>query len=610
MNDAARNDTRSSATANNHRNITEPNTLPVESQSRAVGSESDMAMKSVIEEAAAIPGIAAQPLAALRAKLAEHAFNLVVAGEFKRGKSTIINALLGSDLLPTGVVPLTSVVTLLRYGDTPGATVVFDHGETRAVPLDTLPAYVTEGGNPKNAKGVREVAVTFPAEWLNGGIRLVDTPGIGSVHQHNTEVTYQYLPQADAVIFVACVDQPVSRTELDFLSRIRRYAGKVFCLLNKTDYLSEAELAESAAFATHALRDALGAPVPVFPVSARLALRGRTENDPQLLARSRFPEFEAALRRFLLEEGGEVWLNSVRQHLLWLLAEGRLSVELELRALTTPLASLEANVQAFAAKKRETLQAKSDFDALLEADGRRLVKERVEPDLESFKRELVPRLDATLDARYCELRGQGSAALQAGLEQQLILEVRRAFDTWREEEDAAVGEVFESLCNRFWNRIQDTVDELLRYSAELFAIPFAAIGAESLWRGRSGFYYKFWEEPPALRMLTDSFVAMLPGVLGHPLILRHARRRAAELAEMQSGRLRHDFEERIKKSVHDFRREMLERIEVAIAGIEAAIDKGRALRMKGESEAASRQAELAAARAQIQALEKRLRVDT
>jgi len=569
---------------------------------------SDM-LSSVVEEAGTIPGIAAQPLAALRAKVAEHAFNLVVAGEFKRGKSTVINALVGADLLPTGVVPLTSVVTLLRYGDTPGATAVFENGEPRAVPVNSLPDYVTERGNPKNAKGVVEVAVTSPAEWLKGGIRLVDTPGIGSVHRHNTEVTYQYLPQADAVIFVASVEQPVSSIELEFLAHIRRYAGKVFCLLNKTDYLSEAELAESVAFATQALHQALGAPVPVFPVSARLALRARSENKPELLVSSRFPEFDAALRRFLLEEGGEVWRNSVRSNLLRLLAEGSLSVELELRALSTPLEKLEANLQAFAAKKRETLQAKSDFDALLEADARKLVRERVEPELDAFKHELISRLDAALDTWYGELRERGSAALQTGLEERLIVEVRRAFEAWRAEEDAAMGTVFDSLCSRFWHRIQDTADELLRYSAELFSIPFATVGAESLWRSRSGFYYKFWEEPPALRMLTASFVTMLPGALGHPLILRHARGRAADLAEIQSGRLRHDFEERIKKSVHDFRREMLERIEATIAGIEAAIDKGRALRLKGEREAASRQAELAAVLAKIRALEELSRVE-
>jgi GTP-binding protein EngB required for normal cell division len=566
-------------------------------------------LRACLAGACALEGVDREACAQLARKIDEHAFNLVVAGEFKRGKSSVINALLGANLLPTGVVPVTSVVTRLQYGETAAATVVFDSGQERAVALDALPDYVTERGNPKNAKGVREVSLAYPAPWLKGGIRLVDTPGIGSVHQHNTEVTYQYLPQADAVIFVASVDQPVSRAEMDFLVQIRRYAGKVFCLLNKLDYLSEAELAESVAFASGALREALGVAVPVFPVSARLALRGRTENDAAALARSRLPEFDAALRRFLHDEGGEVWVQSVRRNLLRLLAEAKLACELELRALAAPLEQLEANLQSFAVKKQEALQAKSDFDALLEAEGRKLVKGKVEPDLDAFKAALAPRLSAALDAWYGELRVQGSAALQAGLEQRLIDEVRAAFDTWRAEEDAAVGEAFEHLCGRFWLSIQGMADELLRYSAELFAIPFTAVGAESLWQKRSGFYYKFWQEPPALMMLTDGLVRLLPGALGHPVILRHARQRAADLTDMQSGRLRHDFEERIKKSVHDFRREMLARLEATIAGIETAIGKGRALRLQGEGAATARRDELGATLAKIGALESRLTVD-
>jgi GTP-binding protein EngB required for normal cell division len=566
-------------------------------------------LRACLAEASALEGMDQEACAHLARKLDSHAFNLVVAGEFKRGKSTVINALLGANLLPTGVVPLTSVVTLMQYGEHPLVTVVFENGQERTVDLDALPEYVTERGNPKNVKGVREVAVSYPAEWLKGGIRLVDTPGIGSVHQHNTDLTFQYLPQADAVIFVASVDQPVSRAELDFLIHIRRYAGKVFCLLNKIDYLSEADLAESVAFATGVLHDALGAQVPVFPVSARLALEGRTAQSPEILARSRFPAFDAALRRFLLEEGGEVWAKSVRRNLLRLLSEARLSSELELRALAAPLAQLEANLQAFAIKKQETLQAKSDFDALLEADGRKLVKEKVEPDLDAFKKTLVPRLLAALEDWYDELRPQGSVALQQGLEERLIAEVRAAFDAWRAEEDAAVGDAFERLCGRFWQSIQNTVDALMRYSAELFAIPFATVGAEHLWQKRSGFYYKFWQEPPALMMLTDRFVQMLPGAIGHPIILRHARQRAVDLTEMQSGRLRHDFEERIKKSVHDFRREMLERIEATVTSIETAIDKGRALRMRSEDEAAARRDAIGLTLARIAALEARLKID-
>ena len=451
------------------------------------------------------------------------------------------------------------------------------------------------------------MTVAFPADWLKGGLRLVDTPGIGSVHRHNTEVIYRYLPQADAVIFVASVDQPVSRTELDFLTDIRPYADKVFCLLNKIDYLSEIEQAESIAFTTKTLREASGIEIPVFPVSARLALQGQMTNDPGLLTRSGFPIFDTTLQRFLLEEGGELWLHSMRQNLLRLLTESRLSIELELQALSSPQEILNANLKAFAAKKEETLQAKSDLDALLEADGRRLVKERIEPDIEAFKHELLMRLYTAQDAWYEELRSQGAAALQAGLEERLVAEVRRSFDIWRADEDIVVEEAFDNLCDRFWRRIQDTVDELLRYSAELFDIPFATIDAKSMWQSRSGFYYKFWEEPPTLRMLTDTFVLMLPDVFSHPLIHQHARQRAANLTDMQSGRLRHDFEERIKKSVRDFRREMLERIQVTIAGIEAAIEKGQALRNKSESETMARRRELAESLKKIQTLEVRLR---
>lgn len=563
-------------------------------------------LSALLEEVAAIPGVAALPLAALRSKIEERTFNVVVAGEFKRGKSSVINAMLGAEVLPTGVVPLTSVVTLLRHADLPRVEVMFESAEVRKATLDALPEFVTERGNPGNAKGIREVSVAYPAPWLEGGIRLVDTPGIGSVHQHNTEVTRQFLPQADAVIFVASVDQPVSRNELEFLAEIRHHAGKVFCLLNKIDHLSDAEVSESAAFATGALRDALGAPVPVFPVSARAALQGRVTHEAVLISRSGMPVFETALRRFLMQERGEVWKSSVRRHLLRLLDEARLSCELELRALSAPLALLDTNLRAFAVKKAEGLQTKADFEALLEADIRKLMKERVEPDLDAFKSALFARLDASLVTWYAQLRPQGSTALQAGLEERMIDEVRRSFDGWRAKEDEAVRAAFDQLCERFRRRIEDTVTELLRYCADLFAIPFAAAGVESLWRGRPEFRYKFWTEPPGLLLMKNALVTALPGVVGHPLILRDAKRRAVDLVEMQSGRLRHDFEERISRNARDFRRDLLTRAVATIDGLEVAIENGRALRREGEDQTCARRNELVATQRRLQAVRARV----
>ena len=123
---------------------------------------------ALVKAAATLPGIDTAACTALSAKIEQHAFHLVVAGEFKRGKSSVINALLGADLLPTGVVPLTSAVTLLHYGEAPVAMVVFEDGERRDVPIEALPDFVTEKGILKNAKGVREVAVAVPAGLARG----------------------------------------------------------------------------------------------------------------------------------------------------------------------------------------------------------------------------------------------------------------------------------------------------------------------------------------------------------------------------------------------------------------------------------------------------------
>lgn len=566
-------------------------------------------LAAVITDAESIPLISASALAAIRTKFSEHAFNLVVAGEFKRGKSTLINALLGADLLPTGVVPLTSVVTLLHYGDIASANVAFENGDIRSVPLEALAEYVTERGNPDNIKHVHEVVVAFPATWLKGGIRLVDTPGVGSVHSHNSEVTSRYLPEADAVIFLVSADQPLSRNELDFLVDIRRYAGKVFCLLNKVDYLSAIEREESMAFAVGVLRDALAADVPVFAVSARRALLARSTGDAQLWADSGLAQFEQTLQRFLQEEGGDIWFESVRRQLLRLLGESRLSLELEKQALSLPLATLDAHLLAFAQKQQQTLQAQSDLDALLEADAHKLLSQHIEPDLDAFAQALLVRIHAALSVWYEELRVNGAAALQVGLESQLIEEIRKAFDSWRADENVAANQIFERVCQRSWHGMHDLVDELLRYSAELFAVPFTAVASESLWRASSGFYYKFWEEPPTLQLLGRSLVRLLPGSLGHPLILRHARQRADELVDMQSGRLRHDFDERIKRSMRDFRHEMHERIDVTISGIEAAIGKGRDVRISSEGDVAAQLQALMLTLDGIKALEARLAAD-
>ncbi len=558
-----------------------------------------------VRELARLPGVDAGTLKWLEDKLSRQTFNLVVAGQFKRGKSSIINALLGEALLPAGVVPLTSVVTSIRSGSVASAHVEFRTLEKRLIELSQIADYVTERGNPGNVKGVERVVIDHPSPWLAHGVHLVDTPGIGSVYEHNTDETRRYLPQSDVLLFVASVDQPVSRAELDFLIGVRQYAAKIFCLLNKVDYLQPHELRESVAFSTQTVREALGASVPVFPVSARLALEGRL-NDPKLLARSGFVEFEEALRRFMANEKTTAWLTSIAQSLLRILRQARFTVDLEAKVLTEPLEGIEANLALFRGEKDKAERERRDFQLLLQADARALLKEHIEPKLEEFKRAQLARTASAVERWFTELEDLPVRKLKAALEERLIAEVRTAYDGWLADQEAEAGHAFQALCSRFWTHMQQSLDELMRRSSELFAVNFDRSGADAPWTTESGFYYKFWYEPTSLRILSSSAVLALPRALAGRLILRQTKATALDLIEVQAGRIRHDLQERLEKSVRDAQRQIVNQIEATAVEIERAIERALSTRARSLGDAAVRSDELARAREVIDSLEAHL----
>ncbi len=550
------------------------------------------ALRQCLKEAEGIAGLPAAELSALLERADSHAFNLVVVGEFKRGKSSVINALIGADILPVGVVPLTAIATVLSHGEWLAVTVAFQNGERREVPPEALWDYVTEKGNPRNEKGVAEVWIAYPSDWLKSGVRLVDTPGIGSVYRHNTDVTYRFLPKADAVLFLLSVDQPVGQAEYDFLKKVGEYAGKIFFLLNKADLLAEEDLEESVAFSTRVIAEAMGRPVPVFPVSARLALEGQAAGDAGLLELSRFPAFSDALSRFLMEEKGNALVVSVARNLQRLVSQARFTAELARQSLRTPVEELERKIAAFEGKRQEIAQAKHDFAILLESEIKQLASLAVADDVEAFKTRLTREIEADTEKKFAELRHLPSGELSEVLQRFVIDEVRDGYDEWREQEDDKLAQAFHAICARFTAKIDETVDELYRFSSELFAIPFGAVRAESGWSVQSGFYYKFWSEPPSLRIITSSFVLALPKFLGDRLILKEALNHARDTADTQAGRLRYDFAQRLDKSMRAFKAAMLGRIDATLEGIETAVRRGVEIGAVGTREADAREREL------------------
>jgi hypothetical protein len=410
------------------------------------------------------------------------------------------------------------------------------------------------------------------------------------------------------VLFIASVDQPVSRAELDFLRDIRRYAAKIFCLLNKTDYLRPEELEESLAFSVHAIHEALGTDdVPVFPVSARLALQGKIANDAESVSRSGFPAFERALRSFMAQEKTDAWLRSLGRGLERLLTQARFALDLESKALIEPLDHIEANLALFRKEKERAERARADYCVLLEAEARALLKQDIEVKLEKFKRAQKATIRAQIERWVEESRELPSRKLQATLEERRITAIRAAYDDWLAQEDIEVSRTFQRLCARFWASLQQSVDELMRRSSELFSVDFDRADTEPHWSAESGFYYKFWYEPTSLKILSTSAVLMLPRLIAARLIAKRATATALELIEVQAGRIRHDLEERLKKSVQDAQRQMLLQIDATVAGIEAAIEGGVSLRVRSAGQVAVRSTQLESLRREIAALLARLR---
>ena len=245
-----------------------------------------------------------QRIRELQARLAEDRFNLVVVGRFSRGKSSLMNAVLGHDWLPTGLVPLTSVITTVTYGTKPEVVLEYqDRGFRSKIELGALADHITQAGNPGNIKKIKIAEVHLPAEILRRGFFFVDTPGLGSPIAENTRTTESFLPEADAFLLVTGYESPLSEDEARFLRTVSSSARRVFVVLNKQDTVDPAQRSQALAYVEDQLHSLFERDLPsIFSISARDGLEAKKKQDSQLLDASGLPRLEDGLVQFLLTE--------------------------------------------------------------------------------------------------------------------------------------------------------------------------------------------------------------------------------------------------------------------------------------------------------------------
>lgn len=192
-----------------------------------------------------------------------------VLGRFKAGKSSFLNGLIGREVLPIGVIPVTAVVTDLCGGETEAAAVRFRDGNSVPVPLGEIKKYVSEIENPDNTKGVVSVSVRVPELSRFNGIRLFDTPGLESAFAHNTEASLGWAPNVDIALVAIAVDPPLSQQDLSLIRTLLDYTPRVAILLTKFDILSEPEQNQVLEFVKTQLARNIGEAIDVYPYSTR-----------------------------------------------------------------------------------------------------------------------------------------------------------------------------------------------------------------------------------------------------------------------------------------------------------------------------------------------------
>lgn len=204
----------------------------------------------------------------LAARLEDDSFELALFGRVSSGKSSMLNALLGTDVLPVGINPITAVPTKLRYGPEIRAAVAFGDGRSEAVSIQELSRLVTEQGNPGNLKNVVRALVEVPSHRLKQGVLLVDTPGLGSLATRGAAETLAYLPSCDLALLLIDAGTTLSDEDIGTLRLFYEAGIPALVLLSKADLLAEGDLHRAISYIQEHVKRALNLDVTVHPVSA------------------------------------------------------------------------------------------------------------------------------------------------------------------------------------------------------------------------------------------------------------------------------------------------------------------------------------------------------
>lgn len=514
-------------------------------------------------------------LVGLQEQLAARAFNLVVFGEFKRGKSTLINSLIGRQILPSAVVPLTSIITVVRYGTELECRVTFHNGRREHIPLRDLSAYVSESGNPENEKGVAIVEVRVPSPLLGSGLFLVDTPGVGSIYQHNTDVTQRFLDQVDGALLVLAADPPISQSELNFVQEVLGRTSRVFVVLNKVDQLSPTEREEALDFTRNVLARVLPEDsLEVLPVSAKRGLEAAMEGNEDAVAGSGVARLSARLQRFAQDDLLPTLHKSIARRAGSIAQELKLNVDLRKRSLELSVAELQQSVRNFRRERDLILNEVNDSKVLVRTAVDRVVQTSLLEDYQQARAEGLEALKEVYGKWADEPRDTSFQDLHESLNEFVERALRERIGAWKdEEEQGRLSAHLDDALKRFGDRVQERLQDIYAAARKHFDLPQPKIRETLALPDKSRFE---WRERSWKIQLGTGFKwhwSLMGDDRRKAALLKEGERVLTQQYDQACGRLRHDFETRLRQGAEDYMDSITGALDQALADVDQVLDQ-------------------------------------
>lgn len=509
----------------------------------------------------------------LELKLQQEKLYLVVVGLFKRGKSSVINAILGKPLAPVAVTPVTAIITLFEYNNQNSyAAIRYKDGRIEERQIDEVGGYVNEDENPANEKQVQVVSIFDNAPILKL-VSLVDTPGIGSSFEHNTATTLQFIPKIDAALFLLSADMPISSLDSDFLKELKKAVPKIVFVMNKKDLLNEKDYKKLLRHNSQIIATLMDLPVEqinFIAVSAREHEQGNKESGIEQLI--------GEIQSIATHEKTDLLQKAIIKRYRWLHQQLLMQMKLKSDSLLMPIHELKLKQDKLNTSILLMQDQQDEFESIIKSKIS-ILQAQVDTIVRNESSLIKNEIFKTLDNQKNILSPDVLLTMQKTLDKLLI----DRFGSIKEALELQTKEQFKSLLKQYSVRSQTFLNELASHLHSLLGISFDMIADRFDLDVYTSFYLTLDSGTGTVYHGNAVLHKLLPIASREKKLLRKLKEHYSNLIIRNNASIAYDLTYKIQESFRKFTYDLNNRLKELLISIREIIENTIEQKEKTES---------------------------